>query len=335
MITLLHSILRTLWLALGWLLLAIGAAWAFGAIWFDFPIAALRHALAIVFLCGALAALVLVRPRWHAKLSLVIAISLIAAWWLTIRPSNTRDCQTYVAEVSYAEIDGDRVMIHNFRNFYYVTKTDFRPQWETKTVHLSNLRGVDFFTNYWGSTLICHTFLSFDFGSESPVCISTETRMMKGQAYSPIAGLYRQFALYYVIGDERDIVRLRTNYRLEDVYLYRLIAAIPERARALFLDYITTATKLHDRAQWYNEITSNCTTNVRGHIENIGSARPWDWQILVNGTVDNHAYDLGALDTSLPFPELKRRSHINDRARAADHDPDFSRRIREGLPGML
>ena len=332
--TLLRSILRTLGLALGWLLLAIGAPWAFGALWFDFPIAALRHALAIVFLCAALAALVLVRPRWHAKLGLVIAIALIAAWWLTIRPSNTRDWQTDVAQVPYAEIEGDRVVIHNFRNFDYVTKTDFNPQWETKTVHLSNLRGIDFFTNYWGSTLICHTFLSFDFGQEGYVCISIETRMMKGQLYSPIAGLYRQFPLYYVIGDERDLVRLRTNYRLEDVYLYHMIAATPERARALFLDYIASANELHERAKWYNEITSNCTTNVRGHIKNIGSARPWDWQILVNGTVDKHAYELGALDTSLPFPELKRRSHINDRARAADRDPDFSRRIREGLPGM-
>jgi hypothetical protein len=334
MIALLRSILRTLWLALGWLLLAIGVAWSFGALWFDFPIAALSHTLAIVFFCGALAVLVLVRPRWRAKLGLVIGIALIAAWWLTIRPSNSRDWQADVAETPYAEIESDRIVIHNFRNFDYVTKTDFHPRWETKTVHLSNLRGVDFFTNYWGSTLICHTFLSFDFGPEGYVCISIETRMMKGQLYSPIAGLYRQFALYYVIGDERDIVRLRTNYRLEDVYLYRLIPATPERARALFLDYLQSANKLHERAQWYNELTSNCTTNVRVHIKNIGSARPWDWQILLNGTIDKHAYDLGALDTSLPFPELKRRSHINDRARAADRDPDFSTRIREGLPGM-
>jgi hypothetical protein len=334
MIALLRSILRTLWLALGWLLLAIGVAWSFGALWFDFPIAALSHTLAIVFFCGALAVLVLVRPRWRAKLGLVIGIALIAAWWLTIRPSNSRDWQADVAETPYAEIESDRIVIHNFRNFDYVTKTDFHPRWETKTVHLSNLRGVDFFTNYWGSTLICHTFLSFDFGAEGYVCISIETRMMKGQLYSPIAGLYRQFALYYVIGDERDIVRLRTNYRLEDVYLYRLIPATPERARALFLDYLQSANKLHERAQWYNELTSNCTTNVRVHIKNIGSARPWDWQILLNGTIDKHAYDLGALDTSLPFPELKRRSHINDRARAADRDPDFSTRIREGLPGM-
>jgi predicted MFS family arabinose efflux permease len=96
---LLRSILRAFWLALGWLLLAIGAVCSFGALWFDFPIAALRHALAIVSFCGALAALVLVRPRWRAKLGLVIGIALIAAWWLTIRPSNSRDWQTDVAEI--------------------------------------------------------------------------------------------------------------------------------------------------------------------------------------------------------------------------------------------
>ena len=79
---------------------------------------------------------------------------------------------------------------------------------------------------------------------------------------------------------------------------------------------------------------SNCTTNVRVHLKHIGSARPWDWQLLVNGTIDKHAYDLGELDTSLPFAELKRRCHINDRARAADRDPDFSSRIRDGLPGI-
>ncbi len=99
-------------------------------------------------------------------------------------------------------------------------------------MQLSNLRAVDFFTNFWGPKLICHTFLSFDFGPDGYVCISIETRMAKGQNYSALAGLYRQFELYYVIGDERDIVRVRTNYRLEDVYLYRLIVATPEKARA-------------------------------------------------------------------------------------------------------
>jgi hypothetical protein len=326
---------RLLLLAVGWLLLLIGVAWAFGALWFDFPLPALRRVVAALFGLSAIATFALVRPPWQAQLWVAAAIALTAAWWLTIRPSNTRDWQPEVAETPYAEIDGDRVVIHNFRNFDYLTKTEFRPRWETKIVHLSNLRAVDFFTNYWGSTLICHTFVSFDFGLEGYVCMSIETRMMQGQVYSPIAGLYRQFELYYVIGDERDIVRLRTNYRLEDVYLYRLSAATPKLGRALFLDYLNTANALHEHAQWYNEITSNCTSNIRLHIKHIGSARPWDWQLLVNGTIDEHAYDLRAIDTSMPFAELKPLSHINDRARAADHDPAFSSRIRDGLPGMM
>jgi hypothetical protein len=316
------------------LILLIGVAWSFGALWFDFPVSALRRPLAVVFGLSAIAALALVRPHWRAQVGVAGAIALLAAWWLTIRPSNTRDWQPEVAEAPYVEIDGDRIVMHNFRNFDYFSKTDFRPRWETRTVQLSNLRAVDFFTNFWGPKLICHTFLSFDFGPDGYVCISIETRMAKGQTYSAIAGLYRQFELYYVIGDERDIVRVRTNYRLEDVYLYRVIAATPEEARALFLDYVKSANELHARPQWYNELTSNCTTNVRVHVKHIGAARPWDWQLLVNGFIAEHVYELGEIDTSLPFAELKRLSHINDRARAADRDPAFSSRIREGLPGM-
>src|ERR1700736_6338862 len=316
------------------LVLLIGVAWAFGALWFDFPFSALRRPLAVAFGLGAIAALAFLRPRWRAQLAVAGAIALVAIWELTIRPSNTGDWQSDVAEAPYVEIDGDRVVIHNFRNFDYFSKTDFRPRWETKTVQLSNLRTVDFFTNFWGPKLICHTFVSFDFGPDGYVCISVETRMTKGQGYSAIAGLYRQYELYYVIGDERDIVRLRTNYRLEDVYLYRLIPATPERSRALFLDYIRTANELHERPQWYNELTSNCTSNVRLHLKTIASAPPWDWQLLVNRSGDKHAYELGALDTSLPFAELKRLSHINARARAADRDPAFSSRIRDGLPGI-
>ena len=327
-------LLRLLVLGVVSFILLIGVAWAFGALWFDFPVAGLRQPLAAAFGLSAIAALVFVRPHWRAQLGVAGAIVLVAAWELTIPPSNTRDWQPQVAETPYVEFQGDRLVIHNFHNFDYLSKTEFRPRWETKVVQLSNLRAVDFFTNFWGPKLICHTFLSFDFGPDGYVCISIETRMAKGQNYSPIGGLYRQFELYYVIGDERDIVRVRTNYRLEDVYLYRLLAATPEKARALFLDYIKSANELHEQAQWYNELTSNCTTNIRTHIKHIGSARPWDWQLLVNGTIAERVYDLRAIDTSLPFAELRRLSYIDYRARAADRDPAFSSRIREGLPGI-
>ena len=328
-------LVRVLGLLVASLLLLIGVAWAVGALWFDFPISALRGPMAVAFGLGAIVALLWVRPSWRALLGLGGAVALVAVWELTIPATNIRDWQLPVVDTPYVDIDGDRVVIHGFRNFDYLTKTEFHPRWETKVVQLSKLRAVDFFTNFWGPTLICHTFLSFDFGPDGYVCMSIETRMAKGQGYSPIAGLYRQYELYYVIGDERDIVRVRTNYRLEDVYLYRLTAGTPEKVRALFLDYVKSANELHEKAQWYNEITSNCTTNIRVHLKHIGSARPWDWQLLVNGTIAERAYDLKAIDTSLPFPELRRISHINDRARAADRDPDFSSRIREGLPGIL
>jgi Domain of unknown function (DUF4105) len=316
------------------LVLLIGVAWAFGALWFDFPFSALRRPLAAAFGLGAIAALAFVRPRWRAQVAVAGGIALVAIWELTIPPSNTGDWLPEVAQAPYVEIDGDRVVIHNFRNFDYFSKTDFRPRWETKTVQLSNLRTVDFFTNFWGPKLICHTFVSFDFGPDGYVCISVETRMTKGQGYSAIAGLYRQYELYYVIGDERDIVRLRTNYRLEDVYLYHLIPATPERSRALFLDYVKSANELYERAQWYNELFSNCTSNVRLHIKHIGSAHPWDWQLLINGFIAERAYELGAIDTSLPFAELRRLSYLDYRARDADDDPAFSSLIRKGIPGI-
>ena len=135
-----------------------------------------------------------------------------------------------------------------------------------------------------------------------------------------------------MIADERDLVRLRTNYRGEDVYLYRLNAT-PRMARDVLTDYLGHANRLKQQAEWYNALTSNCTTNIRGHARAY-VVSPWDWRVLLNGYSDEMAYQNGRLDRSLPFAELKARSHINDRGKAADKDPAFSRRIREGLPGM-
>lgn len=323
---------HTLFSALGGFICLIAIVWAAGGIYFDFPIAWLRAPLALIFGLTMVAALIFIKGRWRATGVVALGFGLVLAWWLTIQPSNKRDWQPDFAQEPFAEIDGDRVLIHNFRNFDYRTETDYVARWETKTVRLSHLRGVDFYLSYWGSKLICHTLVSFDFGPDGYVCASIETRKRKGQIYSAIRGFYRQFPLCYILGDERDIVRLRTNYRHEDVYLYHLIPATPGKGRALFLDYLRTANQLHDHPQWYNAITSNCTTNIRVHIKNIGSAHLWDWQLLANGYVDQRAYQLKAIDTSLPFAELKKRSCINRRAQAADHDPAFSARIRDGLP---
>ena len=248
-----------------------------------------------------------------------------------MRPSNERNWSPEYARPPWAETESDRVIIHNFRNCDYRTETDFTPRWETKTVHLSKIRGSDFFMDYWGSPHIAHTLVSFDFGDEGRVCTSIETRRERGEVYSAVRGFFRQFELYYVFGDERDLIRLRTNYREEEVYLYPMVKMTPETTRILFLAYLRAANDLRSRPRWYNAATSNCTTNIAGNAEACGAPRMWDWRILVNGHLDEYLYERGTIPHSLPFAETRARSRITPQALDHGAAPDFSDLIRRPL----
>ena len=315
--------------AIGWAVAIVAVAWAFGALYFDFPrIGALA---AILFVVLVLAAIIFVRGQL-LKLSIVLgAFAVVLSWWLTLKPSNDRAWQPDVAQTGWAEINGDEVTIHNVRNCDYRTETDFTPHWETRTVRLSQITGMDVAINYWGSPWISHPIVSFQFADALPLCFSIETRRTIGQKYSALAGLYRQYTLIYIVADERDVIRLRTNYRREDVYLYRTLAS-PAQARERFLEYIKAMNMLHQDPRWYNEVTANCTTSIRTQ-RSVNERAPWDWRMLINGEADELLYERHAIVTGgLPFSELKQRSLINERARAADNSPDFSQLIREGLP---
>jgi hypothetical protein len=313
------------------LVIGIGTLWAFGALWFDFPHEWLRKVVASLFVAAAVLTACVVRPRWRAKLGIAIAIIFVLLWWFTLQPRQFRDWKPEVATTAHAVVEGDIVTIHNVRNFDYRSETDFTPRYETRRYDLRNLRGLDIFINYWGSPYMAHPIVSYDFGSDGHVCFSIETRPETGESYSALGGLYRRFELIYVVADERDVIRLRSNYRTgEDVFLYRLKAG---KARASFMEYIRSINELHETPRWYNAITNNCTTALRN--QRAASERaPWDWRMLVNGYGDQLLYDRGAIDRSLPFEELKKISHVNARAKAADQDPDFSEKIRAGLPGM-
>lgn len=321
--------LRFILCALAWIATALCASWAFGALYFDFPKAGAFAA--ILFVIALLAIVIFVRGKL-LKLGIVFgACALVAAWWLTLKPSNDRAWQPDVAQTAWAEINGDEITIHNVRNCDYRTATDFTPHWETRTVRLSQITGIDLAINYWGSPWIAHPIVSFQFADALPLCFSIETRKTIGQQYSTLEGFYRQYTLIYIVADERDCIRLRTNYRREDVYLYHTLAS-PAQARERFREYIGTLNALHENPRWYNAVTSNCTTSIRA--QRAAKLRaPWDWRILLNGKADEMLYQDHAIATGgLSFTELKQRSLINERARAADQNPDFSRIIREGLP---
>ena len=320
------------------LLVAGVAAWGAPALWFAVPAAdGLRAALALGFVAlGAGGLLIaLLRRRLIAPL-LPFAIAFIAllAWWSTIEPSNDRAWQRDVAMLPSAEIDGDVVTLRNIRSFTYNSETDYTPRWYDKTVDMRQLETLDLISAYWMGDAIAHTFLSFGFAGEQ-IAISIETRKEQGEGYSAIAGFFRRYELYYVVGDERDLIGLRTTYRdpPDDVYLYR-VTAPRENIRRLFIQYAATINELRERPEFYNTATTNCTTNIVTHVQAFQEELPLSWKMLLSGYFADLVYERGRLDQSLPFDALRRQSLINGRARAADGADDFSRRIREGLPGM-
>ena len=317
------------WL-LAWIVAILCSAWAFGAIYYDFP--AVRQMAAGIFVLILLVAVIFVHGKLLKLAAVFAAFALVLLWWFTLKPGNDGPWAPDVAETAWAEINGDEVTINSVRNCDYRTETDFTTHREKRTVRLSQIAGLDIAIMYWGSPYMAHPIASFRFADALPICFSIETRKRIGQEYSALRGLYRQYTLIYIVADERDSIRVRTNYRHgEDVYLYHIVAS-PAETRERFLEYLNALNTLHTHPLWYNAITTNCTTNIRTQRP-ILKRIPWDWRILVNGKADELLYERHLIATGgLPFAELKQRSHINERARAADQDPDFSRAIREDLP---
>jgi hypothetical protein len=290
----------------------------------------LADALAAMWLVGSIVALLVVRPRRRGLMAFGVLLVLLFGWWSSLRPRNDRAWFPDVDRTPTAELHGDLLTITNIRNFDYRSETDYTPHWETRTYDLSRLTGLDFFMSYWGSPTIAHTIMSWAFDDGQHLAISIETRKERGEEYSPIAGFFRQYELYYVVADERDVIRLRTNYRHENVHLYELRTPI-DRARRILLDYVDAMNRLATQPEWYNAGTTNCTTTIRTHVMRIGVAIPWDWRLFANGHLDELLYERGTIDTSRPFAEVRAASVVDARALASDQDPSFSARIREGM----
>jgi hypothetical protein len=315
------------------LVLALVLAWATLAVYFStLPWAWLRIALALALAAFGIWALWLTRRprmRWvFAGLYLAVLVG-----WSFIRPSHDREWRGDVAVMPRASIDGDRVRISGVRDFDYRSRNDYTARYEEREVSLSHLTGLDFFISYWMPGPVGHTFVSFIFDDAPPLNVSIETRPEVHEGFDPLASLFKKYELIYVVGEERDLVGVRTNYRDEDVYVYRL--RVPaENARQLFLVYIERINELADRPEFYHLLSNSCTINIVRYANLAGRIGDFDVRHYLNGWVDRYFYDTRLLNATLPFAELRRRSRVDPSVTAGETVEDFSQHIRESVPGM-
>jgi len=261
-----------------------------------------------------------------AIIALAIGIALFGD-----QPRSDRQWIPQQAVMAHADIRGDSVFVTHVRNFSYTAEEEFTPAYENRAYDLNKLESVWFivtpFSKRWRGP--AHTFVSFGFADSQFVGISVEARREPGETYSPLTGLFRQFELIYVIGDERDLVGSRAVYGGYDVYVYP-IRASRERVRTLFLEMLARANALATRPEFYNTLTNNCTSNVVDHVNHIvPRAVPHGIKTILPGYADEVAYSLGLIDNSISLDEARRRFRVNDQARRFVKAPDFSRRIRD------
>ena len=325
------KVLRWLWVCVRVLCQSLLVLWATLAIYYsNLPWPWLRVALAVAFIGFSTWALWLTsrpRMRWaFAGLFLGVLV-----WFICIPPSHDRPWRPEVAVMPRAIIDGDHVRLLGVRNFEYRSRDDFTEHYEERDVSISHLTSVDFFVSYWRVGPVGHTFLSFNFDNAPPVCISIETRPEVGEGFAPIASLFKQFELIYVVGDEHDLVGVRVNHRGEETFMYP-IKTTPAAAQRLFRVYLDRINELASRPEFYNLLSNSCTINIVRYSNAAGRIGRFELDHLLNGFIDRYLYRTGRIDTSLPFEELRRRSHINEAVRAAADAPDFSQRIRASLP---
>lgn len=337
-------LLRGAGIALVILLLATGTAWGALFIHFQLPAPPALRMVVIGAWCllggAACATLAWRRPHpWRHPLLVAFAAgaAALALWWTSLAPSHERDWADDVARLLEAEVEGNRVLLRNVRDFDWRSETDYTARWDTREYDLARLSSADLLLSYWMGPHIAHTLVSFGFEDGSRVVFSAEIRKERHESFTALGGFFRSFEQVLVAADERDIIHTRSNVRGEDVYIYRLDAP-PEVLRRMFLGFVERADALQREPAFYNSLTSNCTTFIFDIARHVIPGLPMDHRLLFSGHFAEYAYDQGGLPSGYDFAELQERGHINSRALAVPADAAdpsaFSRAIRRHVPGV-
>jgi hypothetical protein len=316
------------------LVLVFCAAWGAIALAYQAPGGTTGRRVSV--LLWAVLSVALGIAMWHGRsasgfLTFAAAFCALLVWWRRIAPSNHRDWLDDVARMTTGEVHGNRVTLHNVRNFEWRKNTDYTQRWETRHYDLDRMSSLDMIVSYWTIPAIAHMLISFGFDDGEHLVFSVEIRREKGEKYSEIGGFFKEFELSIIAADERDVIRVRTNVRGEDAYLYRIRLPVPA-IRSLFLGYIEQANALVTAPRFYNTLTVNCTTLVYQMMQRIVGYLPLNYRLILSGYLPEYVYRVGGLNDRIPLAELRALGRITDRAREADRSDSFSADIRRGIP---
>jgi Domain of unknown function (DUF4105) len=319
-------------IALMMLITFCSGVWGAFALWYQLPgNAAIRTMGSAAWVIGviALVAIAIHRRSWLPLGAYALMYVVLLLWWASIAPSNQRTWADDASHLLTGAVQGSNVTLNNVRDFTWRSDDDYDVRWETRHYDLDHLVSADAVLSYWGSAAIAHAMISFGFDDGSHVVFSVEIRKQRGEQYSAIGGFFKQYETILVAADERDVIRVRTNVRGEDDYLYPLHMD-KAAMRALFLAYVQDANKLTVTPEFYNTITSNCTTIVYRMARQIEPGLPRDFRLLLTGYLPEYLYKVGALDQSVPVEKQRQRARITDKAKNSKPE-DFSREIRVGI----
>jgi hypothetical protein len=322
-----------------WVAILVLAGWAGGALCFHPWLPRFVGAgLAIGFLAAAITLVLKIRNYAFSLALIAVMIVCVYGCWLLIRPQQNRAWARHQEKMPFVSIIDDDVSIRNVRYCQYKSLEDFEVVFETRNFELSQIESVWYVIQRFTSLeSLAHTFICFGLndGSERKYfAISVEVRCEKGESFSPLPGAYKQYELMYVVGDERDILGVRTNIRENDrVYMYR-VNATPEQAQQLFLRIAGRINKLRDQPEFYHTLFNNCTNNIVVHANSVApnSVNPFAPRIILPGYSGKSAFRAGLIGKEgETFAELQARSRIDQVARKFELDENFSNNIRKTL----
>ena len=317
------------------LFILCAALWGSLALYYQLPLPMPWLALALLLWLG-LTVLALLRlwriSVWQGFFMYLVMHAALLTWWYSLTPSNQHLWEDDVAQMTYGEVQGNQVTLYNVRNFDWHSETDYTARWETRHYDLSKLTSVDMLTSHWGMDAIAHVLVSFGFADDQFVTFSVEIRKKQGQQFSEVAGFFKQYELSILATDERDAIAVRPNVRGEETYLYRIDMPAAIR-RQLFLSYIEQANQLLEEPRFYNTVTANCTTLVFGMMQHISGGLPLDSRLLLTGYLPSYVAELDGLTDGFDLAQLRTAGRITERSKQAQQSPNYSKIIREGVPG--